>query len=92
MSRPGGTHRAVSIEPEQAACCDAVRELLGTRYLCHDAPMLPLTNCLRRDQCRCKYKHWSDRRQEDRRELKSGIASQYFNGEERRANADRRSD
>jgi hypothetical protein len=72
-------------------CCAAVREQSQTRYLCNKAPMLPLPDCSNASQCRCKYRHWQDRRQEDRRALKWGIASLYFNGADRRSDAERRS-
>jgi hypothetical protein len=81
----------VSVEPDRLECCTAVREQSQTRYLCNEAPMLPLPDCSNPGQCRCKYRHWQDRRQEDRRALKSGIANQYFNGADRRADAERRS-
>jgi hypothetical protein len=50
-----------------------------------EAPMLPLADCTRPAQCKCKYKKWEDRRQDDRRALDSGIASQYYSGNEKRA-------
>lgn len=90
-SRHGEPYRAVSVEPDVLAGCEAAREQSGARYLCSEAPMLPLADCTTREQCRCRYRHWNDRRQDDRRSLKSGIASQYFNGEERRTAKDRRS-
>jgi hypothetical protein len=52
--------------------------------------MLPLPDCSRPDLCKCKYQHWDDRRQDDRRAYASGIASQYFDGEEKRASNGRR--
>jgi hypothetical protein len=91
MSESTGPYRAVSIEPDELDCCDVAREQSGTRYLCNEAPMLPLPDCSNSQQCRCKYQHWNDRRQEDRRALMSSMASQYYSGDERRTSNDRRS-
>jgi hypothetical protein len=83
-------YRAVSIVPGIIDCCDAAREKSTERYLCNEAPLLPLPECTNQGTCKCKYKHWDDRRQEDRRAFDNGIASQYFSGTERRKNDDRR--
>ncbi len=77
-------HASVSIESKAVECCDAVRQIAGTRYLIQDVPQLPLKDCNRFDQCQCRYKKWDDRRQEERRMMDSGISNQYFHGEEQR--------
>ena len=68
--------------------CEEVLKLHGKRFLSADAPMLPVSGC---DQnCSCKFKHHSDRRQDDRRDSfsPSGI---HFSGEKnRRLGGDRR--
>jgi len=91
MNAANEPYRAVTIKPDTAECCAAARQQASARYLRNDAPLLPLPDCTNRDGCRCKYQHWADRRQEDRRALKTGIASQYFDGAERRVRDDRRS-
>jgi hypothetical protein len=92
MSDSNGPYRAVSIESNGLDCCDVARDQSGTRYLCNEAPMLPLADCTNSQQCRCKYQHWNDRRQEDRRSPVFSMASQYFDGADRRTDNDRRSD
>lgn len=70
--RPVETHRvvnpfhAVSIIPGPR-CCDAVRQMQGTRFLSKEAPRLPLPGC-QSSACRCRYAHHADRREKsDRR-------------------------
>ncbi len=75
---------AVSIEPKQRACCEAVLEVAGTRYLVSEVPALPLETCDRYGQCRCTYQKWDDRRQEERRLVVAGMANQYFSDDEKR--------
>jgi len=82
-------YRAVSIDVDHSHC-DAVTEKLNQRFLSQDAPLLPLQDCSQPQQCSCKYQHWDDRRQEDRRAVATGIASQYYDGDEKRASKGRR--
>jgi hypothetical protein len=68
--------------------CDEVLKLHGKRFLSAEAPTLPVVGCDR--VCDCKFKHYSDRRQDDRRDAfsYSGI---HFSGEKnRRLGGDRR--
>ena len=68
--------------------CEEVLQLYGKRYLSAEAPMLPVAGC--NQQCKCKFKHYDDRRQDDRRDAfsSSGI---HFSGEKnRRLGGDRR--
>lgn len=64
--RPVQVHRvvnpfhAVAIVPG-SQCCEAARQLDGTRFLSTEAPPLPLPHC-GADACRCRYAHHSDRR------------------------------
>ncbi len=68
--------------------CEEVLKLQGKRFLSAEAPILPLQGC---DQnCDCKFKHYDDRRHDDRRDAfsSSGI---HFSGEKnRRLGGDRR--
>ena len=42
--------------------CDAARSLANLRFLSADVPPLPLETCDRRAICKCKYRHFNDRR------------------------------
>lgn len=46
--------------------CEAVRRLEGQRFLSAEAPRLPLQGC-GAESCPCRYVHYNDRREEDRR-------------------------
>lgn len=72
---------AVSIEPGRDVCCEAARRIAGDRVLVFDAPALPLDDCDRIMDCRCKYKKWADARQDERR---SPIPNQFYFDAERR--------
>ncbi len=82
--------RAVSIESDWRGCCDAAKQLAKQRFLAGEAPMLPLDACSQPGDCRCIYKHWSDRRDGDRRTPYSGLASQFHSATDRREGKDRR--
>lgn len=84
MNAKTSPFRAVSIDPSAKNCCQAVTDQVGTRYLSHEAPHLPLDNCTQPQQCRCRYQHWEDRRHEDRRELVHTMSRLYYSGPERR--------
>lgn len=58
-------YRAVAITCGQSAC-GAAADLEGQRFLAGEAALLPLANC---DAvlCRCRYAHFEDRRDDDRR-------------------------
>ncbi|MGD8978393.1 MAG: hypothetical protein PVG91_12365 [Gammaproteobacteria bacterium] len=83
---------AVSIRPCRDAC-SAAKALRGQRFLSHNPPFLPLSDC---DQtmCNCRYQHHSDRRSRDDRRDGLGLSYQFSmdpEGMERRsANDDRR--
>ncbi len=95
MSKPSpkpSPYRAVSIRPSVVGACEAVRDIEHQRFLSSEAPLLPLPDCSDPNGCRCKYKHWDDRRQEeDRRTPFRGIGEQYHAQDEKRAGRDRRS-
>ena len=42
--------------------CDAARSLANLRLLAADVPTLPLKACDRPATCKCKYRHFDDRR------------------------------
>ena len=45
-----------------AGACDAARSLTNLRLLSADVPLLPLKTCDRPATCKCKYRHFDDRR------------------------------
>ena len=63
----------VAIEPSDGHACPAVLALAEQRYLAHEAPLFPLDDCDRRATCRCKYRHFNDRRSGLRRETDIGL-------------------
>jgi hypothetical protein len=72
---------AVTIRFGQDAC-PAVQALAKTRYLAKEAPRLPLDECTVA-ACRCQYRHYDDRRdEEDRRE--EPVSTPRYEGEQRR--------
>ncbi|EXI90929.1 MAG: hypothetical protein AW11_00270 [Candidatus Accumulibacter regalis] len=58
---------AVSIRRGKKACA-AVRQIGGQRFLASDAPRLPLRGC-DVDPCQCRYAHFDDRREDERRQI-----------------------
>ena len=85
-----GDFRAVSVEFDWRGCCEASRNLAGQRFLPADAPRLPLDACSRPGECYCKYRHWGDRRVDDRRTPYKGRVSEYHAASDRRVGDDRR--
>lgn len=63
--------RAVEVAPGSPSCA-ASKQLKGKRFLCTEAPRLPLPGCSA-VQCSCRYKHFSDRRVGPRRADESGV-------------------
>jgi hypothetical protein len=57
--------RAVGIAPGKH-CCQASQQT-DTRYLCEEAPRLPLAACTNPAGCHCTYRHFEDRRKSPRR-------------------------
>lgn len=83
-------YRAVSIHCTSNAC-QAIKDKLGERFLSSEAPLLPLRQCDRPDQCDCRYKHYDDRRGEARRRSDQGLAAHTDPDRvERRYETDRR--
>jgi hypothetical protein len=72
-------YRATVIVPG-AMACDAARELADKPYLDAEksTPALPLPNCTA-PNCRCKYVHRDDRREEDiDRRFESGMQTEMY--------------
>ena len=83
-------YHAVSICCGDGAC-EAAREKVGARYLSAAAPLLPLAQCDRPDECECRYQHYDDRRSTARRGTDQGLPEQNnLDRIERRYAKDRR--
>jgi len=91
QKRQKAFYPAVSIHPDVMGACIAATEMAGKRFLASEAPHLPLTDCSNPSRCRCKYQHWDDRRQDDRRSTYCGIGEDYLSADDRRTGKDRRS-
>jgi hypothetical protein len=61
------------------------------RFLSNEAPLLPLAGCTEK-YCQCRYVHYDDRRDRDRRHIygQSAASALAFMGRERRLGTDRR--
>jgi len=75
--------RAVSITFDQAEACAAVRELALRRFLCSEAPMLPLPECAAA-ACECRFERHDDRRLGPRRADETGVFQPIYDGENQR--------
>lgn len=53
--------RGVQLNPNSDNCCAAILATEGQRFLSHEVPMLPLSDCDSND-CRCTYQLYNDRR------------------------------
>jgi len=91
ITRTKSEYAAASIEPNEQTCCRAVSAIAHQRFLSYEAPMLPLEDCDRIEQCECKYQKWNDRRQDERRtfystlgQLKEGVVDKRSNSRGRR--------
>ena len=84
---------AVSIRFHSSAC-SAAKSLDGKRFLSSAAPRIPLTDC---DvlECKCRFVHYSDRREGDdrRNPYRAGIAGETGkHPQEKRRRPERRED
>ena len=68
-------YHSVSIRCGKSAC-QAAQDKLGERHLSAEAPLLPLDQCDRSDQCKCRYRHYNDRRGDPRRRSEQGLPAQ----------------
>ena len=88
-NEPTHPYRAVTIRSMEN-CCAAAERNTGQKFLAAHAPQLPLGTCDQPQQCRCRYKYLSDRRQETRRDVDFGLPGQPYHGEDRRYRRTRR--
>ncbi|HXG29617.1 MAG TPA: hypothetical protein VNJ47_12315 [Nevskiales bacterium] len=65
VTQPRGNMLQIVVPPE--GCCEAARQLQSHRFDKTYAPALPLENCDRRLQCRCRFQLVADRRIGERR-------------------------
>lgn len=72
----------IAIVPGERAC-ESARQLANQRFLSEDAPRLPLDSCHCLPECRCVYRHFSDRRTDVRREADMGLPIRLVAGEKR---------
>lgn len=73
--------------------CPAALDRQFERLLSAEAPLLPLQECDRPDECECRYQHYEDRRGESRRTSDHGLSGKRDpDQEERRRLKSRRAD
>jgi hypothetical protein len=86
---PGRSNRyqAVSIA-YGGKCCAAVRLLAARRLLAGSAPSLPLPACTLPGQCKCSFRKYDDRRDDNRR--LPGDMTRWYGGAEKRRSRGRR--
>jgi len=85
-------YHAVAIRCEKNAC-QAAQDNQSERHLSAEAPLLPLKQCDRPDQCKCHYQHYDDRRGGSRRNSDHGLTAQTDSERaERRYLRDRRAE
>jgi hypothetical protein len=72
--------------------CPAVESLEGTRILATHAPPLPMPNCSIPAECRCRFKKYPDRRddEEGRRSHFGAERASWYAGGQRRKSRGRR--
>jgi hypothetical protein len=84
------TYHAVEIRCGKASC-QAAQDSQRERFLSTEAPLLPLSQCDRPDQCDCRYQHYKDRRGGPRRRSEQGMSDMTDHERlERRYKNDRR--
>jgi hypothetical protein len=67
--------------------CDASKTLATVRLLAADVPLLPLNTCDRPATCKCKYRHFDDRRRKFPRRVPHATS---YRGVEQRVRRGRR--
>ena len=88
-SQPRNRWHAVAIVPG-ATHCKAAEAAKGRRFLSTEAPILPLRGC-DAAACKCKYRHYEDRRDAPRRsEEAQGAGMRSRTGADRRNSRGRR--
>lgn len=84
-------HPAVTIATGVNRCA-AVTAIVGVRILATQAPALPMPKCTMPDKCRCRYKKYDDRR-EDEQGRRAGFGQEraaWYAGSQRRKSRGRR--
>jgi hypothetical protein len=61
---PARNYPAVTIAMP-ARCCEAVSAFEGKRILASQAPKLPMRDCTMPDKCRCRFRKFTDRREDE---------------------------
>ncbi|XOV85033.1 MAG: hypothetical protein ACFHXK_07875 [bacterium] len=89
QNKARSAYQAVSIY-SRSDCCEAAQRITGKKFLAAHAPQLPLGGCDQPAQCRCRYKHMADRREEMRRDTDNGLPARHMYNGERRNRRDRR--
>ena len=83
-------YKAVGIIPG-AHCCSSAKKAFGRKFLERDSPRLPLPGCTSPQTCRCRFKKYADRRQDDRRHPFGGALGWNSAADDRRKRRGRRS-
>ena len=82
--------RAVAVV-SPGPCCEAVAKYRNTRTSCAEAPLIPHRACSMPDQCRCRFRKYTDRREgDDRRPAAWRQRGAWYNGIEKRSASFRR--
>ena len=84
--KPRMKYRGAEVIAAENAC-DAARSLTNVRLLAADVPLLPLKTCDRPATCKCKYRHFDDRRRVFPRRVEHAIR---YRGVERRVRRGKR--
>jgi hypothetical protein len=84
--KPKPKYRGAEIIAAEDAC-DAVKSLTTLRLLSSDLPLLPLKTCDRPATCKCRYRHFDDRRRAFPRRVPHATS---YRGVERRVRRGRR--
>lgn len=91
----GKKYPAVMIAAAASACA-AAKAQEGRRVLAAEAPRLPLSDCSQPHDCQCRFRKYTDRRDEDLTERRHhGVSMRavlYAGGERRRSGGRRRED
>lgn len=87
---PGRDFRAVGIS-STGVCCLAAKNVAGKRFLMRAAPRLPLAECSMPENCACKFRKNSDRREGDRRLFGGSGTNRWYVGTDNRQRKSRRS-
>jgi len=76
-------YHAIQVIPCESSC-DPARWISSKKYLVSELYELPLASCDKRDDCRCKFKHYDDRRLNEDRRTDSIVLQNTFSGDETR--------